>query len=130
MVPIFEKAVSMAVKTPGLKIMVGSGVDGSTYAHGTQAMDLSALVRRTGMTPTRAIQSATMVNAEALGWRHDIGSIEAGKFADIVATSGDPTTDIAELERMKFVMKGGKVIRNELPGQPRAGAGRSDRPTR
>jgi imidazolonepropionase-like amidohydrolase len=66
------------------------------------------------MTPARAIQAATIVNAEALGWQGEIGSIEKGKFADLVAVSGDPLADVAELQRVRFVMKGGKIIRNEL----------------
>jgi imidazolonepropionase-like amidohydrolase len=112
-IPIFEKAVSLAVATKGMKIMVGSGADGSTYAHGTQALDFEALVKRAGMTPARAIQSGTIVNAEALGWQNDVGSIEKGKYADLIAVSGDPLADITELQRVKFVMKGGKVIRSE-----------------
>jgi imidazolonepropionase-like amidohydrolase len=67
------------------------------------------------MSPTRAIQSATMINAEALAWQDQIGSIEKGKFADLIAVSGDPLSDITELQRVKFVMKGGKVVKNELP---------------
>jgi imidazolonepropionase-like amidohydrolase len=63
------------------------------------------------MSNARAIQSATIVNAEALGWQDQIGSIEKGKYADLVAVSGDPLSDIAELQRVKFVMKGGKIIR-------------------
>jgi imidazolonepropionase-like amidohydrolase len=114
MIPIFEKAVSMAVATKGLKTMVGSGADGSTFPHGTQALEFEALVKRGGMTPVRAVQAGTIVNAEAMGWKGDIGSITKGKFADLVAVSGDPTADITELQRVKFVMKGGKVIRNEL----------------
>jgi imidazolonepropionase-like amidohydrolase len=113
MVPIFEHAVNMASKTPGMKIMVGSGADGSTYAHGTQALDFEMLVKRAGLTPARALQGGTIINAEALGWQDQIGSIEKGKFADLVAVSGDPLADITELQRMKFVMKGGKVIKNE-----------------
>jgi imidazolonepropionase-like amidohydrolase len=114
MIPIFEKAVTMAAATKGMKIMMGSGADGSTYAHGTQALDFEALVKRAGMTPARAIQSGTIVNAEILGWSDRIGSIEKGKYADLVAVSGNPLTDITELQRMKFVMKGGKVVRNDL----------------
>jgi imidazolonepropionase-like amidohydrolase len=114
MIPIFERAVSTAVKTPGLKIMIGSGADGSTYVHGTQALDFDAMVRRTGMSPARAIQSGTIVNAEAMGWQNEIGSIARGKFADLIAVSGDPLSDITELQRVRFVMKGGKVIRNEI----------------
>jgi imidazolonepropionase-like amidohydrolase len=54
------------------------------------------------------------VNAVVLGWARDLGSIEKGKYADLVAVSGDPLADITELQRVKFVMKGGKVIRNEM----------------
>jgi imidazolonepropionase-like amidohydrolase len=115
MIPIFEHAVQMAAATKGMKIMVGSGADGSTYAHGTQALDFEALVKHGGLTPVRAIQSGTMINAEALGWQDQIGSIHKGKYADLIAVSGDPLADISELQRVKFVMKGGKVIRNEMP---------------
>src|SRR6266478_5507099 len=114
MIPIFEKAVSMGVNTKGLKIMVGSGADGSTFAHGTQALEFEMLVKHAGMSPARAIQSGTMVNAEALGWQNQIGSVEKGKYADLIAVSGDPLADITELQRVKFVMKGGKVIKNDL----------------
>jgi imidazolonepropionase-like amidohydrolase len=113
MIPIIEKAVSMAIATKGLKIMVGSGVDGATFVHGTQALEFEALVRR-GMSPARAIQSGTVINAEVMGWQDQIGSIEKGKYADLVAVSGDPLADITELQRVKFVMKGGKVIKNEF----------------
>jgi imidazolonepropionase-like amidohydrolase len=114
MIPIFEKAVSMAVATKGLKIMVGSGADGSTYAHGTQALDFEMLVKRAGLPAVRALQGGTTINAEVLGWRDQIGSIDKGKYADLIAVSGDPLADITELQRVKFVMKGGKVIRNDL----------------
>ena len=117
-VPIFEKAVSMAAATRGLKVMLGSGADGSTYAHGTQALDLEALVKDGGMTPARVIQSATTINAQALGWQDQIGSIEKGKFADLIAVSEDPLTDITELQRVKFVMKGGKIIKNDMAAAP------------
>jgi len=113
MIPIFEKAVAMAAATKGLKIMVGSGADGSTYAHGTQALDFEMLVKRAGLTPARALQGGTIINAEALGWQDQIGSIDKGKFADLVAVSGDPLADITELQRVKFVMKAGKIIRND-----------------
>ena len=114
MTAIFAKAVQTANATPGMKIMVGSGADGATYVHGTQALDLEALVKRGGLSSARALQGATIVNAEALGWKDRIGSIEPGKYADLVAVAGDPLADIAEMQRVKFVMKGGKVIRDEL----------------
>ena len=115
MIPIFEKAVTLAVNTPGLKIMMGSGADGSTLAHGTQALEFEALVKRAGMAPARAIQAGTIINAEAMGWQDRVGSIDPGKFADIVAVAGDPLADITELQRIKFVMKGGRVIRDDMP---------------
>jgi imidazolonepropionase-like amidohydrolase len=61
------------------------------------------------------------VNAEVMGWQGDIGSITKGKFADVVAVAGDPIADITELQRVKFVMKGGKVIRNDFTLTPSSG---------
>ena len=113
-IPIFERAASMAAATKGIKVMLGSGADGATYAHGSQALDFVALVKLAEMTSARAIQSGTIINAEALGWDHQIGSIEKGKYADLVAVAGDPLADISELQHVQFVMKGGKVIRNDL----------------
>ena len=115
-IPVIEQAVSMAIATPGLKIMVGSGVDGATFVHGTQALEFESLVRR-GMSPARAIQSGTIVNAEAMGWQDRIGSIEKGKYADLVAVSGDPLADITELQRVRFVMKGGRIVKDEPLGR-------------
>lgn len=114
MIPIFEKAVTLAGTTKGMKIMMGSGADGSTYAHGTQALDFEALVKRAGLTPARAIQAGTVINAEVLGWSDKIGSIDKGKYADLIAVSGDPLADITELQRVKFVMKGGRIVRNQF----------------
>jgi imidazolonepropionase-like amidohydrolase len=114
MIPIFEKVVTLAGATKGLKVMVGSGVDGGTFPHGTQALEIEAFVKQAKMSPASAIQSATIVNAEVLGWQDQIGSIDKGKYADLIAVSGDPLADISELQRVKFVMKGGKIIRNEL----------------
>jgi len=59
----------------------------------------------------QAIESATRVGAELLGREADIGTVEAGRYADIIAVSGDPLKDIAELERVQFVMKGGQTVR-------------------
>ena len=114
MIPIFEHAVQMAAATKGLKIMVGSGVDGATFVHGTQALELVALVKHGGLTPLRAVEGATTINAEAMGWQDKVGSIDKGKYADLIAVSGDPLTDITELQRVRFVMKGGKIVRNDL----------------
>ncbi len=113
-IPIFEKAARMAAATKGIQMMMGSGVDGSTFVHGTQALEFEALVKRAGLTPAQAIQAGTVTNAKALGWQDQIGSIEKGKYADLIAVSGDPTVDITELQRVKLVMKGGKVVRNDF----------------
>src|SRR5215471_3073957 len=115
MIPIFEKAAAMGAATKGMKMMMGSGVDGATYPHGSQALDFQALVKQAKLTPAQAIQAGTINNAEVLGLDKDIGSVDKGKYADLVAVSGNPLNDITELQRVKFVMKGGKVIRNELP---------------
>ena len=119
-IPIFEKNFKNAL-SKGVKVVYGSGVDGTAgdprssgpYNHGTQGLDFVWLVNH-GMTPAAAIQSATVVDAEMLGWQDRIGSVEKGKFADIIAVSGDPLKDISELQRVKFVMKGGQVVKNDL----------------
>ena len=67
---------------------------------------------RYGMTPVQAIQAATINAADALG-RTDIGVIESGRHADLVAVSGDPSTDVTKLQRVAFVMKGGEVVREK-----------------
>jgi imidazolonepropionase-like amidohydrolase len=64
-----------------------------------------------GLTPLKAIQTATVHASKLLGWDDRIGAVEAGKFADLIAVEGDPIKDVTELERIKFVMKGGIVIR-------------------
>jgi len=66
-----------------------------------------------GMTPMQAIRSGTSGAAELLGWSDKMGTVEAGKWADLVAVAGDPLKDITELQRVKFVVKGGVVIKNE-----------------
>jgi imidazolonepropionase-like amidohydrolase len=105
-----EKSGRLAVSR-GVKISFGSGA--GPFPHGVQAREFAYLVKY-GMSPAQAIQTATTVAAEMMGWQDRIGSIEKGKFADIIAVSGNPLSDITELERVKFVMKGGQVIRNDL----------------
>jgi imidazolonepropionase-like amidohydrolase len=120
-VPIFERAMKLAIATPKLAVMFGTGVDGTFFVHGTNAVEFEKLVKQGGMTPARAIQSGTIVNATMMGWQKDVGSIAAGKFADLVAVSGDPLADITELQRVRFVMKGGKLIRHDLATGQAAG---------
>jgi imidazolonepropionase-like amidohydrolase len=102
----FRHAVARGVK-------IAFGTDVGPFPHGTQAKEFEFMVRY-GMTPAQAIRAATASAAELMGWQDRIGSIEKGKFADIVAVSGDPLADITELERVKFVMKDGQVVRNDL----------------
>jgi imidazolonepropionase-like amidohydrolase len=69
------------------------------------------------MKPVQALQTAFLTAANVLNynWSDRVGSIEKGKFADLIAVSGDPLSDITEMQRVKFVMKGGVVARNDLP---------------
>jgi imidazolonepropionase-like amidohydrolase len=69
------------------------------------------------MTPLQAIESATRVGAELLGREADLGTVEAGRFADVIAVAGDPLQDIAELERVRFVMKGGHTVFDRASSQ-------------
>jgi imidazolonepropionase-like amidohydrolase len=103
------KAFGIAVRK-GVKIAYGTDAGGYAWTE-NQAKEFSYMVRY-GMTPMQAIRSATVAAADLLQRSNDFGSIEAGKFADIVAVSGDPLRDISELERVRFVMKGGEVYRN------------------
>jgi len=105
-----EKSGRLAISR-GVKISFGSGV--GPFPHGVQAREFAYLVKY-GMSPAQAIQTATAVAAEMMGWQEHVGSIDKGKFADIIAVAGDPLSDITELERVKFVMKGGQIIRNDL----------------
>jgi imidazolonepropionase-like amidohydrolase len=83
--------------------------------HGEEAVEFATMVEY-GMTPLQAIRSATSVGAENIGRGDRVGSIEKGKYADFVAVSGNPANDVTELERVKFVMKGGQVFRNDFAG--------------
>ena len=105
------KAFGIALRK-GVKIAYGTDAGGYAWTE-NQAKEFAYMVRY-GMTPMQAIQSATVVAAELLERPNDLGAIEPGKFADIVAVAGDPTRDVTELERVRFVMKGGEVFRNEL----------------
>ena len=81
--------------------------------HGEETVEFATMVEY-GMTPLQAIRAATSVAAENIGWGDRVGSIEKGKYADLVAVAGSPANDVTELERVKFVMKGGQVFRNDF----------------
>jgi imidazolonepropionase-like amidohydrolase len=93
-------------------VKVGVGTDYVGFPPDFSAREFGELVKL-GMTPMQAIQAGTKVNAELLRKEADLGTIEPGKFADIIAVKGDPITDITELARVKFVMIGGKVVKKE-----------------
>jgi len=101
----FALAVRMGAK-------VAYGTDSGVYPHGDNGKQFARAVRF-GMTPAQAIQSATIVAAELLGWEDRVGVIAPGMYADIVAVDGDPLADIAELEDVDFVMKGGVVYKEK-----------------
>jgi imidazolonepropionase-like amidohydrolase len=82
--------------------------DAGVYPHGWNAKQFVHMVKW-GLTPAQAIQAATVNAADLLGWNDKVGVIAPGAFADIIAVDGDPLKDVTELERVKFVMKGGAV---------------------
>jgi imidazolonepropionase-like amidohydrolase len=99
----FRKAVAAGVK-------MSFGTDAGVCAYGTSGRQFALMVQY-GMTPMQAIQSATSAAADLLGHSDDIGSIKAGKYADMIAVAGDPLTDIRLLENVQFVMKDGTVYK-------------------
>jgi imidazolonepropionase-like amidohydrolase len=110
-------ALVARVLKSGVKFAAGSDMGwyypGKTRGQATATM-FSAL-RAGGLPPLDILRAVTTSAMEMIGWQDRLGSIEAGKFADLVAVSGDPLSDITELERVRFVMKDGRVIRNDLP---------------
>jgi imidazolonepropionase-like amidohydrolase len=108
MVDLERQAFAKAVQK-GVKISYGTDAGGYAWTE-SQAREFSYMVRY-GMTPMQAIQSATSVAAALLDQQENLGSLEPGRYADVVAVAGDPLRDIAELERVQFVMKGGEVVK-------------------
>jgi imidazolonepropionase-like amidohydrolase len=104
----FQKALKKNVK-----IALGTDAGGFDWKQLNEAEEF-VYYANYGMTPMQAIRAGTVVPAELLGWSDRVGTVEAGKWADIVAVSGDPLKDITELKRVKFVMKAGTVYKNEV----------------
>ena len=104
---MFRNAIKMGVK-------ISFGTDAAVFPHGQNAKEFKLMVDL-GMTPIDALKSATANDAELLGLVQKVGTLEKGKLADIVAVPGDPTADITATERVSFVMKEGKIIRNGPP---------------
>jgi imidazolonepropionase-like amidohydrolase len=102
----FERAVRAGVK-------IGYGTDAGVYPHGWNGKQFAHMVRG-GMTPLQAIQSATTVAAELLGQADHLGSLQPGRYADLIAVEADPLKEISALEDVKFVMKGGVVYKNTI----------------
>lgn len=94
-------------------IKIAFGTDAGVYPHGGNARQFAKMVQF-GLTPMQAIQSATISAADLIGWADRVGTIEPGKFADLIAVSGDPTSNVTLLEHVQFVMKGGQVVKNDL----------------
>jgi imidazolonepropionase-like amidohydrolase len=111
MADLQKENFSKAIKK-GVKIALGTDAGGFDWKKVNQAKEFEYYVQY-GMTPIQAIRTGTSVAAELLGWGDKTGTIEAGKWADLVAVSGDPLKDITELQKVKFVMKGGAVYKNE-----------------
>jgi len=102
-----QQAMSLGVK-------IASGYDaGSAAKQGRNADELLALTKR-GMPPLEAIRAATLNAAELMNWEDRVGALEAGRYADLIAVEGDPLADIAALKQVKFVMKGGTVVKDTL----------------
>ncbi|HEV2847101.1 MAG TPA: amidohydrolase family protein [Thermoanaerobaculia bacterium] len=102
---MFRKAVRMGVK-------IAFGTDSSVSPHGLNAQEFALMVDL-GMPPAAALRSATSAAADLLGLAKTIGTLEPGKAADVIAVPGNPLTDIKAMEKVRFVMKGGQVFKNE-----------------
>ena len=105
-----RKAIRIAVEN---KVKIALGTDAGVIQHGTNAREFSLMVDWGGMTPMAALSAGTMGGAKLLGWDSRVGSIAAGKLADIVAVPGDPLQDIHATERVSFVMKGGVIYKGQ-----------------
>ena len=90
------------------------GSDAAVYPHGLNARQFPIMVQR-GMTPMEAIQSATSLAAKHMGWADRIGSLQAGRFGDLIAVKGDPLADIRRLQDVAVVIKGGLAFK--LPAE-------------
>jgi imidazolonepropionase-like amidohydrolase len=106
------RAAFRAALKAGVSIAFGS--DAGVFPHGDQVREFKIYVEE-GMTPMQAIQTATVKAAELMEWQGKVGVAERGHYADLVAVGGNPLQDITELERVQWVMKGGVVVKDELP---------------
>lgn len=107
--PAAKKNLAHALQS-GVKVALGT--DAAVYPHGLNAHEFNSMVQA-GLSPLASIQAGTVNAADLLGWSDKVGTIEPGKWADMVAVDGDPVKDVRTLENVKFVMKGGEVYKNE-----------------
>ncbi|HEV2396497.1 MAG TPA: amidohydrolase family protein [Candidatus Sulfotelmatobacter sp.] len=108
-IPAARKNIAHAFAS-GVKVAFGT--DAAVYPHGMNAHEFAVMVKL-GLTPLQAIQTSTINAADLLGWNGKVGTLEPGAWADIVAVDGDPLKDVTALEHVKFVMKGGEVVKDE-----------------
>jgi imidazolonepropionase-like amidohydrolase len=108
-IPAARKNIAHAFAA-GVKVALGT--DAAVYPHGLNAHEFETMVKL-GLTPLQSIQAGTLNAADLLGWSGKVGTLEPGAWADIVAVDGDPLKDITTVQRVKFVMKGGEVVKNE-----------------
>jgi imidazolonepropionase-like amidohydrolase len=110
-------------RAAGVPIVFGSGATSAAIPHGIGA-DQFAYFVRWGMSPAQSLQTAYLPAATMLNyhWEQQIGSIDKGKFADLIAVAGNPLTDVTEMQRVRFVMKGGLVVRSDLPARSSSAA--------
>ena len=101
-----KKAISAGVK-------VALGTDAAVYPHGLNAHELEVYVTKLGMSPLSALQSATINAADLMGWSGRTGTLEPGKWADLIAVDADPLQDVRTLQHVRFVMKAGTVYKDE-----------------
>jgi imidazolonepropionase-like amidohydrolase len=106
--PRMRESIRKAV-SGGVKIALGT--DAGVMPHGTNGHEFTLMVRWGGMSPMQAIVAGTRNAADLLGWSAQVGTVQAGRYADLVAVSGDPLADIAVLEKAEWVMKGGEVVK-------------------
>jgi imidazolonepropionase-like amidohydrolase len=102
----------LIAKELGVKIADGSD-PASADRHGKNGEELEAMTKR-GLSSLEAIRAATTAAADLIGWPNDVGALETGKYADLIAVHGDPLADIRTLQHVAFVMKGGRIVKDEL----------------
>ena len=107
-----EQAENNARKAFQSGVKIAFGTDAAVYPHGLNAHEFEVYTRL-GMTPLQSLQTSLIAAADLLGWADKVGTIEPGKWADIIAVDGDPLADIKTLQHVRFVMKGGVVYKNE-----------------